>query len=272
MTTAKLKVTVLGCGTSSGVPRLGPDWGACDPKDPKNRRRRASILVERISDHGSTVVLVDVGPDLREQMLDAEVARLDAVLITHPHADHIHGIDDLRGFYQRQRHPIPVYMNAVTNARVLEAFRYCFDQAEHSNYPAIAEARPLVEYQPLVIDGPGGPMRVTPFPQHHGQTQSLGFRFGDFVYSSDVSGFEDAALQTIDGVKIWIIDALRHQPHPSHFSIAQALSCVSRLKPEQTYFTHMDNTVDYATVMQDLPDAVALAYDGLTFEVKVTQF
>lgn len=267
MSEGRLQITILGCGTSSGVPRLGPNWGACDPANPKNRRRRAAILVERITDAGRTVVLIDTGPDLREQMLSAAVSHLDAVLITHAHADHIHGIDDLRGFYLRSHTPVNVYADRATSDRLMGAFRYCFVPSAKSSYPAVAALNTLTPDQDLIIEGAGGTIHVTPFCQQHGTITSLGFRFGSFAYSSDVSDFDDAAQRQLKGIEVWVLDALRHAPHPSHFCVDEALHWVHKIKPKKTYFTHMDNSMDYEGEMAKLPDGVELAYDGLTFDV-----
>lgn len=258
------RAIVLGCGSSPGVPRLGPDWGDCDPSEPKNRRSRCALLIEQTADgNRPTRILIDTGPDMRSQLLAAAVDRLDAVLYTHPHADHIHGIDDLRGFWLGDKRRVPVYADAPTMARLVQAFGYCFRSPPGSSYPPIVEPHPLVVGQPTTIDGPSGPIVVEPFRQIHGDIDSLGFRIGGLAYSCDISGIPDETLPVLSGLGVWIVDALRYKPHPSHFSVSETLAWVERLKPERTVLTHMHSDLDYAKLKAALPVGVEPAYDGM---------
>lgn len=251
-----MKVTILGCGTSGGVPRIGNHWGDCDPANPKNRRRRVSILIE----HEDTVILIDTSPDMREQCLDANVSRLDAVLYTHDHADHSHGLDELRPLSYQNKKKIPVYGDAKTLATLEHRFHYAF--APESDY-----FRPFVRSH--VIDGPFtvGAIPVVPFIQHHGDKTSLGFRFGDIAYSTDVVGLPEASFEALDGVDVWIVDALQRRPHPTHSHLAQTLDWIKRVKPRRSILTHMTLDMDYATLVDELPPGVEPGYDGLVIEV-----
>ncbi|WP_069306643.1 MBL fold metallo-hydrolase, partial [Methylobrevis pamukkalensis] len=214
--TAHYRFTILGCGSSPGVPRIGNDWGACDPNEPKNRRRRASLLIERFADSGArTVVVIDTGPDFREQMLMTGIGWADGVVYTHAHADHIHGIDDLRAFVLNRRKRVTVYADEETSRRLRDGFGYCFATPPGSSYPPIVDEVRIKALVPFTIDGPGGPIELTPFRQKHGDIESLGFRVGDVVYSSDVSDLPDESLPLIEGAGLWIVDALRPKPHPS---------------------------------------------------------
>ena len=195
-----LTVTILGCGSSGGVPRVGSGWGACDPANPKNRRRRCSILVERTGEAGTTTVLVDTSPDLREQLLDADVRRLDAVLFTHEHADHTHGIDDLRPLAIHMRRRIPIYADHVTGEMLGVRFGYCFRTPAGSDYPPILTEHRIAAGVPVTIDGPGGGLTGLPFALRHGQSEALGFRFGDFAYVNDVSAVPDETVPVLSGL------------------------------------------------------------------------
>lgn len=262
--------TVLGCGSSPGVPRIGNDWGACDPKNPKNRRLRCSLMIERVAEQGGiTRVLIDTSPDLREQMLRENVERIDGVLFTHAHADHIHGIDDLRGFWIIQRGLVPTYADAATAERLHQAFGYCYKTPAGGSYPPILMDHRIEAGTPVTIDGPGGPITALPFNQVHGDIFSLGFRIGDFAYSSDVSALDEQAFETLAGVETWIVDALRYKPHPSHFSLSEAMEAARRLRPRRTIFTHMHIDLDFAKLSAELPDGFEPAYDGLKLEMPV---
>lgn len=269
---ARLKVIVLGCGSSPGVPRIGNDWGACDPGEPKNRRTRCSLIVERHdnSGHGGerpTRVLIDTGPDMRAQLLAADVNFIDAVVYTHAHADHVHGIDDLRAFWLETRRLVDVYADDATAARLVQAFGYCFATEPGSSYPPILKRHPIAVGQPLTIDGAGGPLTLTPFRQIHGDIETLGLRVGNLAYSCDISDLPPEALPQLAGLDVWIVDALRTKPHPSHFSVSEALTWIGRVKPQRAILTHMHVDLDYATLKRELPAGVEPAYDGMTIEL-----
>lgn len=257
------KLTLLGTGSSGGVPRVGNEWGACDPQNPKNRRRRCAALVERISGRGRTVVLVDTPPDLRDQLLQSDVRTLDGVLYTHEHADHTHGIDDLRPFAFNARRRVDVWMDVSTRESMMRRFDYCFQQPPGTSYPAILRSHIIDPGVPVTIDGGGGPVTATPIPQQHGDTGSLGFRFGDVAYSPDVGGLDDASADMLRGLDTWIVDALRHIPHPSHFTVGQALEWIDRLKPRRAILTHLHIDLDYEALRRELPPNVVPAFDGL---------
>lgn len=264
-----LSIEILGCGSSAGVPRPGGpdgagDWGACDPSEPRNRRRRCSILVRRRGPDGETLVLVDTSPDLREQLMAAQVARLDAVLYTHDHADQSHGVDDLRALVQSMRRRIPVYIDDETSGSLLRRFDYCFTQGADSRY------RPILERQVMppcgtgfALDGPGGAVEAVSFLQYHGGVNSLGFRFGPYAYSSDVVGLPEASFEALAGVKIWIVDALQMTPHPTHAHLDRTLEWIARVKPERAVLTNMHVQMDYGTLKRSLPPGVEPAFDGM---------
>jgi phosphoribosyl 1,2-cyclic phosphate phosphodiesterase len=258
-----LVFTILGCGSSAGVPRVAQGWGACDPENPKNRRRRCSLLVERIDGARRTRVLVDASPDLRQQLLEADVTWLDGVLFTHDHADHTHGIDDLRPLFIHNRRRVDVYLDAPTSAVLRVRFSYCFSTPEGSEYPPILTEHRIAAGKPVTIEGEGGPITALPIEQTHGDGSSLGFRFGGLAYSCDVSGIPDQSLPAFRDLDVWIVDALRHRPHPSHFSLSESLEWIARLRPQRAILTNLHTDLDYESLCRDLPDAVAPAYDGL---------
>ena len=257
-----LRVTILGCGSSGGVPRLGGHWGACDPSNPKNARRRCSILVERESDSGTTTVLIDTSPDLRAQLLDANVGRLDGVLYTHSHADHVHGIDDLRMIVFNMRARIPVWADTPTQEALIDRFGYVFVQPEGSSYPPILNLN-LIEGD-VTVEGAGGPITFTPFLVGHGGMDALGFRINDVAYLPDVADIPPAAWDHLQQLDCWIVDALRRDPHPTHSHLAQTLEWIERVKPRQAVLTNMHIDLDYDTLMAETPDHIQPAYDGLT--------
>jgi phosphoribosyl 1,2-cyclic phosphate phosphodiesterase len=258
-----LTVTILGCASSGGVPRPALGWGACDPANPRNRRRRCSLLVERGTAQ-RTRVLVDTSPDLREQLLDAKADWVDGVFFTHEHADHTHGIDDLRSLFIHRRRRIDAYVDEAT-ARVLhERFGYCFATPPGSNYPPILNEHRIAAGTPVTVDGEGGPITVLPFLQDHGDIPSLGYRVGPIAYSSDLVDLPGASVEVLAGLDLWIVDALRYKPHPSHFSVDDALAWIERIKPRRAILTNMHADLDYAELKARLPAHVEPAYDGMT--------
>jgi phosphoribosyl 1,2-cyclic phosphate phosphodiesterase len=266
-----LEFTVMGSGSSGGVPRANGDWGVCDPAEPKNRRSRCSFLVRRKgegAEHETTVV-VDAAPDLRLQCVDAGVKRVDALLLTHDHADQVHGIDDIRAFFILQGAPIPCHMDAATHAGVLSRFGYIFH--DEGGYPAIATPHLIPRHgEAWSIDGPSGIIQVTTFDQDHGGVRSVGYRFGNVAYSSDVVGLDEAAFAALEGVDVWIVDALRRRPHPTHAHLDLALSWIERVKPRRAILTNMHIDLDYRTLAAELPAGVEPAYDGLRFETPIS--
>ena len=261
-----LRLTILGCGSSGGVPRVGQGWGACDPANPKNRRRRCSVLVERFGPAGATAVLVDTSPDLREQLLDAGVKRLDGVLLSHPHADHTHGIDDLRSLYLVMGRRLDIYMNEATSRIVRHAFSYIFQAPDGSSYPPIASELRISAGRLCRIDGPGGAIEASPFDLEHGEISALGFRFGSLAYTPDVKRIPEASRPFLEGLDIWIIDALRDRPHPSHFSVDDALTWIETMRPRRAILTNLHTDLDYEALRASLPAHVTPAYDGMRVE------
>lgn len=263
----KLRVTILGCGSSGGVPRIGDAWGVCDPANPKNRRRRCSALFERIDDGGRTAVLIDTPPDLREQLLSVRCTALDAVFYTHDHADHTHGIDDLRGVAYTMKRRVAVYLDQPTRTSLEERFAYCFRTLEGSGYKPILNAHEITAGEIVSVLGGGGTLDVLPIRQEHGDIPSLGFRMGRVAYSPDISGLPEDSVEQLEGLDLWIVDALRHHPHPSHFGVKQALSWIDRLKPKRAILTHMTAELDYEALKRELPAHVEPAYDGMVIEL-----
>ncbi|MEH6477069.1 MAG: MBL fold metallo-hydrolase [Sneathiella sp.] len=252
-----MKVTLLGSGTSGGVPRIGNDWGACDPNEPKNRRRRCSILVE---DKGSKV-LIDTSPDIREQLLDTNVTDLDGVVWTHEHADQCHGIDELRVLAIRNRRKMDVWGDDLTLSVLKRRFDYCFKQLEGSPYPAILDDH--------LIEGPFtvGKIDFIPFEQDHGSIHSLGFRMGKIGYSNDLVNLDDNGFDILEGIDTWIVDAMRYKPHPTHVNLETALKWIERLKPRRAILTNMHIDLDYQTLLKELPEGVEPGYDGMEITV-----
>ncbi|MCO6390395.1 MBL fold metallo-hydrolase [Aliihoeflea aestuarii] len=266
--TAYYRLTILGCGSSPGVPRITGDWGNCDPANPRNRRTRTAAMVERFGPRGVTRVAIDTGPDFRQQMLAAGVDALDAVVYTHAHADHIHGIDDLRSFVLIQRRRMDIYADRTTLERLQESFAYCFETPAGSSYPPILTPHTIAHREPFSIEGDGGPIEFRPLPQFHGDTVSLGFRIGQLAYCSDVSDFPDTTIEDLADVEVLIIDALQYKHHPSHFSLEQALDWIARLKVARAILTHMHIPLDYDRVNDATPDHVEPAYDGLAIDFR----
>jgi phosphoribosyl 1,2-cyclic phosphate phosphodiesterase len=259
-----LAITILGCGSSAGVPRVGQGWGACDPNNPKNRRRRCSIFVERTGADGTaTQVLVDTSPDLREQLLGLGVSRLDAILLTHAHADHTHGIDDVRPLVIMARRKIDAHMDAPTSATVRAHFGYIFETPPGSQYPALLQEHRLFPGDAVRIDGPGGPIDAMPFRLEHGEIDALGFRFGDIAYSPDLNAIPKESRPYLEGLDLWIVDALRYTPHPSHFSLPETLEWIARLQPKRAILTNLHTDLDFERLKSELPANVEPAYDGM---------
>lgn len=263
----EMRFTILGCGSSGGVPRLGGHWGDCDPENPKNYRRRCSMLVEREGEEGTTSVLIDTTPDLRSQLLDSNTGRLDAVVYTHSHADHVHGIDDLRMIVFNTRKRLPVWADGDTQNSLLSRFGYAFVQPEGSPYPPILDIKTISGA--FQIEGAGGPIHFRPFRVGHGAIDSLGFRMGDVAYLPDVAEIYDEAWPTLDGLDWFIVDALRRTPHPTHSHLDNTLGWIERVKPANAVLTNMHIDLDYDTVCRETPENVTAAYDGMTIRVTV---
>ncbi|MFD3262528.1 MBL fold metallo-hydrolase [Phenylobacterium ferrooxidans] len=264
---AALEFTILGCGSSGGVPRADGDWGACDPANPKNRRRRCSLLVRRTghTPETSTTLIVDTSPDLVSQTSDAGARRLDAVLLTHDHADQIHGIDDIRAFFIRQRARIPCHTDEATAVSARRRFGYIFEG--EGGYPGIADLRPIPPHgETWSVSGPSGVIPVVTFDQDHGGVRSVGYRFGGVAYSSDVVNLDEAAFAALADLDVWIVDALRWTPHPTHAHVERTLEWVARLKPRHTVLTNMHIDLDYEDLKSKLPAGVEPGFDGLRFE------
>lgn len=264
----RLEFTILGCGSSGGVPRADGDWGLCDPSEPKNFRMRCSLLVRRPGDGPSdppTTALVDASPELRLQTAKAGVKRVDAVLLTHDHADQVHGLDDVRAFYLRQQARIPCWMDAATDATMMQRFGYIFEG--EGGYPAICDRRAIPAHgEAWAVGGPSGAIPVVTFDQDHGGVRSVGYRFGGVAYSSDVVGLDEAAFAALADLDVWIVDALRRRPHPTHAHLDLALEWIDRVKPRRAILTNMHIDMDYGQLLAQLPAGVEPAFDGLVFE------
>jgi phosphoribosyl 1,2-cyclic phosphate phosphodiesterase len=261
-----LTLTILGSGSSAGVPRPALGWGACDPNNPKNRRRRCSLLVEQTSDHGTTRIVIDTSPDLREQLISTDVDHIDAVFLTHEHADQTHGMDDLRSVVIHMRKRIPVYMNQSTANDIMARFSYCYVSPEGSDYPPILSQHSIEAGESRTIGGKGGDVTMTAFLVQHGQIPALGYRIGNAAYTPDLNDIPPESFGALENLDLWIVDGLRYTGHPSHFSINDALSWIDRFKPKRAVITNMTADVDYDVIRQSLPSGVVPAYDGLRLE------
>ena len=262
---AKLRFTILGCWSSGGVPRLGGHWGDCDPTNPKNRRRRCSLLVERVTGEGITRVLIDTSPDMREQLLDANVGELNGVVFTHAHADHTHGIDDLRQIVFNMKSRLPVWADMPTQFALRDRFTYVFEQIRGSSYPPILDLHLLDGA--VTVSGAGGDVVLNPFLVNHGSIDALGFRIGGLAYVPDVVAIPDAGWAMLEGLEVWVIDALRRKPHPTHVHLALTLEWIARMAPKRAVLTNMHIDLDYATVEAETPDHITPAYDGMVIEI-----
>lgn len=260
----RLRATILGCGSSGGVPRLGGLWGACDPGNPKNRRRRCSLLLERIGAEGTTRVLIDTSPDMRAQLLDAGIGELDAVVYTHSHADHVHGIDDLRMIVFNTRKRLQVWADSATQDALLSRFGYAFVQPAGSPYPPILDLNTI--HGRFAIEGAGGALELTPFRVDHGSMDALGFRVGGLAYLPDVIRIYEPSWPVLEGLECFIIDALRYKPHPTHAHVGLALDWIERLAPRRAVLTNLHIDLDHDVLEAETPAHVAAAYDGMVLE------
>jgi phosphoribosyl 1,2-cyclic phosphate phosphodiesterase len=263
-----LVLTILGSGSSAGVPRPALGWGACDPSNPKNRRRRCSAMVERTSEAGVTRVVIDTSPDLREQLIEANVDHIDAVFLTHEHADQTHGMDDLRSVVLHQKRRIPTYLNQSTANDINQRFSYCFESPPGSSYPPILERRSIEAGESETTDGKGGPIALTAFWVQHGSIPALGYRVGNAAYTPDLNGIPSESLAALQNLDLWVIDGLRYAQHPSHFSVSDALHWIERLKPRRAVITNMHADLDYEELRSKLPAGVVPGYDGMRLELE----
>jgi len=262
-----LTLTILGSGSSAGVPRPALGWGDCDPNNPRNRRRRCSLLAERTSHHGITRIVIDTSPDLREQLLDTNVDHIDAVFLTHEHADQTHGIDDLRSVVLHQRRRIPVYLNQSTAKDIMHRFSYCFVSPPGSDYPPILTQHAIEAGESQAIEGKGGDVTLSAFILKHGNIPSLGYRIADAAYTPDVNDIPRESWPLLENLDLWIVDGLRYTPHPSHFSVDDALGWIERFKPRRAVLTNLHSDLDYEELRGRLPDHVVPAYDGMRLTI-----
>ncbi len=262
-----LQLTILGCGSSGGVPRIGGLWGACDPANPRNRRRRCSVLVENKGAGGSTRVLIDTSPDLREQLLSADAAELDGVVYTHAHADHTHGIDELRAVALNTGRRVPVWADEATASALLARFGYAFEAAGGSAYPPILDLTVLSPIHAFAVSGKGGDIVLEPFAVEHGNTTALGYRIAATAYTPDLNGVPEHSCAALCGLDCWIVDALRRRPHPSHWCLGETLHWIGRFRPNRAIVTNMHIDLDYETLCKELPTHVTPAFDGMTIYI-----
>jgi len=267
VTDSSYRFTLLGTGSSGGVPRVGGDWGACDPAEVRNRRTRCSALLDRIGPDGvMTRILIDTSPDMREQLLAADVRHLDAIVYSHDHADQTHGIDDVRPLVIAMRRPIPTYMDAATRTSLHNRFKYCFEGM--GGYPPILETKAdITPCKPFTIDGPGGQIELMPLDMEHGRIRCLGFRVGGLAYCNDVNALPSETLDHLRGLETLVVDALRYTSHPTHANLEQALAWIAELKPTRAILTNMHVDMDYQTLKGELPDGVEPGFDGMTLRV-----
>jgi len=264
---SRLRFTILGCGSSGGVPRIGNHWGECDPNNPKNYRRRCSMLVARITPQGRTQVLIDTTPDMRAQLLDAGVGTLDAVVYTHNHADHVHGLDDLRQIVFNMRKRLPVWADSDTQEALIARFGYAFVQPEGSPYPPILDLHTI--NGPFDIAGAGGTLTFHPFRVGHGSIDALGFRIADLAYLPDVAEIYDDAWEVLEGLDCWVLDALRRQPHPTHAHLERSLEWTAPMAPPRHLLTNTHTHLDYETGQAETPDQITPAHDGMIIDYEV---
>ncbi|MDB4245462.1 MBL fold metallo-hydrolase [Amylibacter sp.] len=261
----EVRFTILGCGSSGGVPRLGGHWGNCDPNNVKNFRKRCSLLIQRFENNNVTNVLIDTTPDMRQQLLDAKIGKLDAVIYTHEHADHLHGLDDLRMIVINMQKRLPVFASKQAKNSILERFGYAFKTPKGSPYPPILDMNDLTET--LEVQGAGGPIKFTSFDVDHGNILVSAIKVNNVLYTPDISTVRnDTELRDLD---YWILDSLRYKPHPSHVNLEQALGLIDRYKPRKAILTNLHVDLDYTTLLNETPDNVVPAHDGLQIKLKV---
>jgi phosphoribosyl 1,2-cyclic phosphate phosphodiesterase len=264
---AEIRFTILGCGSSGGVPRLGGKWGACDPSNPRNKRRRCSLLIQRFDTGGVTSVLVDTSPDMRAQLLDARIGELDAVIYTHEHADHLHGLDDLRMIVIAMKRRLPVYAGPRTKNMIIERFGYAFETPQGSPYPPILDMYDLGSN--LAIDGAGGQIEISTFDVAHGNIDVRAIRVNDVLYTPDISAFMGDPKDDLRDIECWILDSLRYTYHPSHANVEQALEWIKTYAPKRAFLTNLHIDLDYETLDGETPENIAPAYDGMQLTYKV---
>ena len=260
-----LKFTILGCGSSGGVPRLGNQWGNCDPLEPKNTRLRCSLLVQKFGNSGITNVLIDTSPDMRSQLIKTSIGILDGVIYTHYHADHINGIDDLRMIVLNRKSRLKVWADSPTKIRLTKCFDYIFEQLEGSSYPAILDINSIE--QKTIISGPGGDIAFEAIQVNHGNIDALGFKIGNVAYVPDVLEFYEKSKPLLANLQYLIVDALRYRPHASHAHVDKSLSWIAEFKPQHAILTNLHNDLDYSTLNAETPDNVTPAHDGLSFKI-----
>lgn len=266
-----LTLTVLGCGSSGGVPRIGNHWGQCDPSNPRNRRRRCSVLIEKLGGPGTTRLLVDTSPDLRDQLLGAGVGQLDGVAFSHAHADHTHGIDELRVVAINTKRRVPVWADKETGEMLKQRFSYAFATPVGSSYPPILDLMNLEAGREFQVEGKGGTIRAYTFEVEHGSEVALGFRIGTLAYTPDLNGVPQHSRKSLDGLSCWIVDALRRTPHPSHWSLPETLDWITHFKPDRAIITNMHIDMDYETLRRELPKGVEPAYDGMILNIEAAE-
>lgn len=272
----KLKITILGCGSSGGVPRVGGEWGACERDEPKNKRTRCSILVELWQEQSSeanpterTIVLIDTSPDLREQLLRAKTTRLDAILYTHDHADQTHGLDDVRAIAYGMRQKIPTYMDPYTKDHILQRFKYCFEKPEGRVHPPILELMPLLNHMDnITVSGPGGDLEIKAFEVSHGPTPSFGFMInGKVSYTPDIWDIGDDVLDLMQSQDLWILDALRYNPHPTHAHADKSLQWIARTQTQRAILTNLHIDMDFNILSSELTGNHVAAFDHMQLMV-----
>ncbi len=267
--TQRLKIVILGSGCSTGVPRIDGYWGACDPANPKNRRSRCSAwfgLYDDAAPQTLTSVVIDTAPEFREQMLRTGITTLNAVLWTHDHADQAHGLDDIRAMTFARGAPVDGYMDQATHDSLVHRFGYVFEGK--LGYPPVCQGHVIPRHgTPWSVNGAGGALPILTFDQQHGPIRSVGYRLGDIAYSSDVSGLPDDSFAALEGLKLWVVDALRYRPHPTHSHLEQTLAWIARVKPERAVLTNLHQDMDYEALRHQLPENVEPAYDQLMFDM-----